>query len=158
MKKLGNPEGLKAVTDKREIATHNALVDALKRLKKGEPTVVKKSVLITPASVAREAGVDRSVLYGRHRDILEKIQQTKVERKAALGGRTHQRNTKEAEVRIHELKKTVDILQKEKSDIATALANWHRKNTHLQADLERVTNERDDLRQQLAKIRPLRAV
>jgi|GEM_PF-5279682 len=158
MKKHGNPEALKAGADKREIATHNALVEAYKRLERGEPTVVKKATPITPSSVAREAGVDRSALYINHRDILEKIQQTKIERKAGLVGRRRRRHVKEAEVRIDELRGIVEILQKEKADIATALSSSHYKNVQLQNDLERITKERDDLKQQLAKIRPLRSI
>ncbi|HUI46108.1 MAG TPA: hypothetical protein VL122_09035 [Nitrospirota bacterium] len=155
MKKSGNPEGSRVVTDKRKIATHNALVEAYNRLERGKPTVVKKGTLITPSSVAREADVDRNVLYRRHRDILLKIQQTMIERKDGPGGRTHKRNMKEAEVRIKELREAVDILQKEKADMATTLASLHHKHTMLQEDLERITKERNDLRQQLTKIRPL---
>lgn len=158
MKTHGNPEGLKAGADKREIATHNALVEAYKRLERGEPTVVKKGTPITSSSVAREANVDRSVLYGKHRDILEKIQQTKIERKDGLGSRRRRRHLNEAEVRIDELREVIDILQKEKADIATALASSYLKNTQIQDDLERVVKERDSLKQQLKKIRPLRVV
>lgn len=158
MKRRGNPEGLRAVPDKREIATHNALVEAYKRIERGEPTVIKKGAPITSASVAREAGVNRTVLYINHRDILEKIQQIKIERKAGVGGHRHRRHVRDAEVRIEELRGVIDILQKEKSDIATALAISHLKNIQLQNDLERVVKEMGYLKQQLAKIRPLRVV
>jgi hypothetical protein len=158
VKKHGNPEALKAGADKREIATHNALVEAYNRLERGEPTVVKKGTLITPSSVAREAGVDRGVLYGKHRDILDKIQQTKIERKAGLVGPKRKRHVKDVEARLDELRGIVDILQKEKRDIATALASSHLKSVRLQNDLDRVVKERDYLKQQLTKVRPLHSV
>lgn len=158
MKRRGNPEGLKEGADKRAIATHNALVDAYSRLTRGEPIIVKKSAIITPSSVAREAGVDRGVLYGHHRDILEKIHQAKIERKEGFGFHTRRRNKKEAAVRNEELNGIVEILQKEKADLATALQNSRFTIFQLQENFERVTRERDDLKQQLIKIRPLHMV
>jgi chromosome segregation ATPase len=158
MKRRGNPEGLRAGADKREITTHNALVDAYKRLERGEPTVVNRKSPITASNVAKEAGVDRSALYINHRDILEKIQQTKIERKAGLEGRRRRGHVKDAEARIEELREMIAELQKEKADIATALASEHYQRVQLQDKLDSVTAERDDLMQRLAKVIPLRTV
>ncbi len=50
---------------------------ALMRLTEGRgrhPLHAGKSVRITPAAVAREAGMSRNPLYARHRDILEEIE------------------------------------------------------------------------------------
>jgi len=157
VKRQGNPDGLRDGADKRKIAVHNALVEAYKRLERGEPTVVKKTAPITASNVAKEAGVNRTVLYINHRDILEKIQRTKIERKAGFKGRSRTL-VKEAEVRIDELRDVITVLQKEKNDLATVTANLHHQKVQLQEDLDRVTKERDELRRQVAKVTPLRGV
>jgi hypothetical protein len=49
---------------------------ALARLVAGKgrhPTHAGKAVRVTPAAVAREAGMSRNPLYARHRDILDEI-------------------------------------------------------------------------------------
>jgi len=53
--------------------TRKKLELALHRLQRGTPRKVKKGVKITPASVALEAGVERSTLYRYHEPVLDQI-------------------------------------------------------------------------------------
>jgi chromosome segregation ATPase len=53
--------------------TREKLELALRRLANGNPRVVKKGTKITAASVASEAGVERSTLYRFHAPVLDEI-------------------------------------------------------------------------------------
>lgn len=69
----GNPKALKAHKEASMRETRQGLELALARLRNGNPRCVKRGAPITVASVAEEAGVDRSTLYRYHEPILTEI-------------------------------------------------------------------------------------
>lgn len=72
-KVAGNPEALKRHKDDLQRQTRQALEQALERLRNGKPQRVKHGTSITAATVAKEAGVDRSTLYRNHEPVLTDI-------------------------------------------------------------------------------------
>ncbi len=69
----GNAEALKAYRHDSLVKTRMELEKALSRLLNGETRIVGKGKKVTPASVAKEAGVNRSTLYRYHEPILTEI-------------------------------------------------------------------------------------
>lgn len=69
----GNAKALRAHKDDSLAKTRLELEKALRRLANGNPRVVERGKKISPASVAKEAGVDRSTLYRYHEPVLREI-------------------------------------------------------------------------------------
>ena len=69
----GNTEALRGHKEASQAKTRQELELALARLRNGNPQKVKKGARITPAAVAKEAGVDRSTLYRFHEPVLTQI-------------------------------------------------------------------------------------
>ncbi len=155
MTNSGNPKALRKGTDQKKIASRNALIEALQRLKKNAPTSVKKGTPISPASVSKEAGVDRGTLYN-HRDILQMVKAEKYETKIPMMRRKPL--LIDAENKVAELREVIKELQDDKAKLATSVASLDSKLRYLQKDLETVKYEREELKGQLAKVRPLKAV
>lgn len=66
--------------EKRIDNTRQAYLEALDRLKKGQPThkdLVDKPIKINATTIALEAGKSRNPLYHTHKDILDMIIDTK---------------------------------------------------------------------------------
>lgn len=62
--------------------TRNAYLNALQRLKNGNPThtkLVGQSYKINAQTLALEAGKSRNPLYNTHKDILDMIEEVKIE-------------------------------------------------------------------------------
>lgn len=70
----GNPQALQAHKENSIKLTRQALNLAIQRIVGGHPDRVRIGSRLTAASVAQEAGVERSTLYRYHREILSEIQ------------------------------------------------------------------------------------
>lgn len=88
--------------------TRNAYLNALQRLKTGNPNnpnLVGKSYKINAQTIALEAGKSRNPLYNSHKDILELIEEVKKERNI--------KNDKKKENKISTLQNKIKELQEE---------------------------------------------
>lgn len=69
----GNLDALRAHKAESQKQTRLALDLAVRRIVNGNPHHVKKGTKLSPASVATEAGVERSTLYRYHETVLTEI-------------------------------------------------------------------------------------
>lgn len=69
----GNPDTLRAHKAESAKATRQELELAIRRIINGNPKKVKKGTVLSPASVAQEAGIDRTTLYRYHEPVLTEI-------------------------------------------------------------------------------------
>lgn len=69
----GNAAALRTHKAESAKATRQELELAIRRIINGNPKRVKKGTALSPASVAHEAGVDRTTLYRYHEPVLTEI-------------------------------------------------------------------------------------
>lgn len=69
----GNAAALRTHKAESAKATRQELELAIRRIVNGNPKKVKKGTALSPASVAQEAGVDRTTLYRYHEPVLTEI-------------------------------------------------------------------------------------
>lgn len=156
----GNPEALRAHKEASLRKTRQDLELALARLRNGNPRRVKQGTPITAASVAEEAGVDRSTLYRYHEPILTEIRK--------LNDATPK---KQLQAKRGELAETLAKAREYREALKEALAEmtaWARQNyalSHRVQELEELIRQRDtiimELQEQLRESRravPLRSV
>lgn len=102
--------------------TRNAYLNALQRLKTGKPqnpSLIGKSYNINAQTIALEAGKSRNPLYNTHKDILELIEEFKIEKNVKAN--------KNKEDKISNLRKKIKELEEENKKLlsinATLLFN-----------------------------------
>lgn len=137
-KVAGNPEALKRHKDDLQRQTRQALEQALERLRTGKPQRVKHGKPITAASVAEEAGVDRSTLYRNHEPVLTDIRKLNdaTPKKQLAAKRGELEGTK---AKVREYRAMVEKLQAE-------MTAWARQNYALNQrihELEGLIRQRD---------------
>lgn len=148
----GNPEALRAHKVASQRQTRQDLERALARLRNGNPRRVKKGTPITAASVAEEAGIDRSTLYRYHEPILTEIRKVnETTQKKRLQAK--QGELAESQTRTREYRKALEEVQAE-------MNAWARQNymlAHKVQELEALILERDtsiaELQSQLREAR-----
>lgn len=136
----GNPDALRAHKTASQQKTRHELELALARLRNGKPKLVKQGIPITAASVADEAGIDRSTLYRFHEPILVEIRKLtdatpKKKLQAKLG------ELAEAQAKVREYREMAEKAQAEITD-------WARQNyalTHRVQELEQLIYIRDSI-------------
>lgn len=137
-KTAGNPEALKRHKDAVQRQTRQALEQALERLRSGKPQRVEHGTPITAASVAEEAGVDRSTLYRYHEPVLTNIRKLNdATPKKQLAAKRGELDSTKAKVR--EYRAMVQELQAE-------MTAWARQNYALSQrihELEGLIRQRD---------------
>lgn len=69
----GNPDALRAHKVASLKKTRQELELAVRRIVNGNPKMIKKGTILSAASVAKEAGVERSTLYRYHEPVLTDI-------------------------------------------------------------------------------------
>lgn len=139
-KATGNPEALKGHKEASQRQTREDLQLALARLRNGNPKRVKRGTPISAASVAEEAGVDRSTLYRYHEPILTEIRKLndatpKKQLEAKRG------ELAETQAKVREYRGMVEELQAE-------MNAWARQNyalSHRVQELEDLIRQRDEL-------------
>lgn len=114
-------------------ATRHKLELAMRRLTHGNTRVVPKGTKISPASVAKEAGVDRSTLYRFHEPILAEIRNVK-DAKPKTELRESRAKTRQVVERLKEYRLLTEKAQAE----VTALA---RINYRLQARIDELESK-----------------
>ncbi len=75
-KETGNPDALRTHKAESVKKTRQELELAVRRIVNGNPRRVKKGTSLSPASVAKEADVDRSTLYRYHEPVLSEIRKS----------------------------------------------------------------------------------
>lgn len=139
-KPTGNVKALRGHKEASVRQTREALELALARLRNGNPKRVKRGTLITAASVAEEADVDRSTLYRYHEPVLVEIRRLNdASPKKKL--ETKRGELAKATAKIREYREMVEELQAE-------LVSWARQNyalSHRAQELEDLLRQRDQL-------------
>ena len=103
--------------------TRQAYLDALERLKKGNPThkdLVGKEIKINATTIALESGKSRNPLYNTHKDILDMINDVVVEDKKE---EKRVKDSSEIEILKQKIKDLEDQNKKLMSVNATLLFN-----------------------------------
>lgn len=137
---------LAAQQRKQERQTRRNLWLALSRLVKGNPRVVPKGTKISAASVAKEAGVDRTTLYRNHEPILVEIRRTNDSGPKTLLKESRSARA-QAEAKMREYRKLVENAQEEVAALA-------RINYRLDArikELDGIISDRDTMIAELQK-------
>lgn len=123
---------LAAQQRKQEQATRRKLELALRRIVNGNPKVVGKGVKLSAASVAKEAGVDRSTLYRNHEPVLVEIR--RVNDSGPKAQLKESRSAKaQAEAKLREYRGLVEEAQEETQALA-------RINYRLETRIEELEN------------------
>lgn len=139
MSKLGgNPGALRTHKEASQRQTRKDLELALARLRNGNPRRVKKGTPITTASVAAEAGIDRSTLYRYHEPILTEIRKIN-ENSQKKRLQAKQGELAESQARTREYREAL-------KDALTEINAWARQNyllSHKVQELEAMILERD---------------
>lgn len=140
----GNTEALRGHKEASQAKTREELELALARLRNGNPRKVKPGTRITPASVAQEAGVDRSTLYRFHEPVLTQIR--KLNEKAPKQQLEAKRTElAETQARARDYRELLEEAQDE-------LKAWARQNyalSHRVQELEELLRIRDEVIAQL---------
>jgi chromosome segregation ATPase len=116
--------------------TRAALLEAIARLRRGNPQRVDRGTRITVSSVAREAGVHRTMLHNHHADIVTQIrglkndgtEQQPCPQYSALA---------EARRQHKALRATIKQLQEDKEQLAQHNYALRRENEGLKSQLTR---------------------
>lgn len=157
---LGNSGALKAHKEESQRQTRRELDLALGRLRNGNPRRVKQGAAISVASVAEEAGVERSTLYRFHEPILTEIRK--------LNGASSKRQLKEKRGELAVAQNNAREYRALLEEARTEMVAWARQNyvlAHRVQELEKQIQQRDvtiaDLQtriQHSKKLVPFRAV
>lgn len=135
---VGNANALKAHKRASQRQTRKNLELALARLRNGNPRRVKKGTLITVASVAEEAGIERSTLYRYHEPVLTEIRKLN---STVPQKQLHVKRGELAEA-IAKLREYRDALEQARAEIIA----WARQNyalSHRLQELEANIRQRD---------------
>lgn len=136
----GNPDALRAHKTASQRQTRHELELALARLRNGNPKRTKPGAPITAASVADEAGIDRSTLYRFHEPILVEIRKlTDATPKKKLQAK--QGELADAQAKAREYREMAERAQAE-------IVDWARQNyalSHRVQELEHIIQARDSI-------------
>ncbi len=125
----------KSLSETREI-----LKEAMDRILRDEPEIVARGTRLTPASVAKEAGIERSTLYRFHQPIIDEIRQQKAEA-TATQLRVARGQSQKTEARLKEYRLLVEQAQQEVALLAKINYRLQARIDELEANL-RVRDER----------------
>jgi AcrR family transcriptional regulator len=116
--------------------TRAVLLEAIERLRSGNPQRVERGTRITVSSVAREAGVHRTTLHNHHADIVAQIHDLKNDDTGQQPGPQY---SALAETRRQHklLRAIIEQLQKDKERLAQHNYALRRENEGLKSQLTR---------------------
>ena len=134
----GNPGALRAHKVESLKKTRQELELAVRRIVNDNPRRVKKGSALSPASVAKEADVDRSTLYRYHEPVLNEIRK--------LNDATPQKKLREKHSELAESKgKTKEyrvMLEEEQANLAQMARQNYGLNVRIK-ELESMLRDRD---------------
>lgn len=138
MRERGNPSALKEHKEASQKETRKALELALSRLRNGNPRKAKRGSAITPSTVAKEAGIDRSTLYRFHEPILSEIRKfNESTQKKKLEGKQS-----ELSAALSKLREYRTLIETNEAEIKI-WANQNYSLSHRIQELENILAERD---------------
>lgn len=116
--------------------TRAALLEAIARLRSGDPQRVDRGTRITVSSVAREAGIHRTTLYNHHADIVAQIHGLLDDGGVQRPGPQHSALA-EARRQHRALRAIIEQLQEDKQRLAQHNYALRRENEELKSQLTR---------------------
>jgi uncharacterized coiled-coil protein SlyX len=120
--------------------TREKLELALRRLVNGNPQVVKQGTKISPASVSKEAGIDRVTLYRFHEPVLTEIRKiNNAEPKTLL-----KESKSELALSIDKLKEYRSLVEEAQDEVAALARINYRLDARI-AELEELIRVRDEV-------------
>ena len=138
MRERGNSSALKEHKEASQKETRKALELALSRLRNGNPRKAKRGSVITPSTVAEEAGIDRSTLYRFHEPILSEIRKlNESSQKKRLEGKQSELSSA-----LSKLREYRTLIETKESEIKI-WANQNYSLSHRIQELENMLAERD---------------
>ena len=131
-----NATALRERKRKSHEETRAALLEAIARLRSGNPQRVDRDTRITVSSVAREAGVHRTTLHNHHADIVAQIHGLKDDG-AEQEPRPQHATLAEARRQHKALRAIIEQLQEDKERLAQHNYALRRENEELTSQLTR---------------------
>tara|TARA_R110001583_G_C5661865_1_gene409732 strand:+ start:5133 stop:5594 length:462 start_codon:yes stop_codon:yes gene_type:complete len=121
-----------------EERNHNAIVDALTRIRNGKPQHIRlrPGVRVSVTDLAKEAGVSRGALYGNHKALLDRLE--KLNDKRSGGVTSRRKQAEEKEIKKAEL---VQQLTEDKQKLARENYNLNRQVRVLEEKIEGLTTQ-----------------
>lgn len=137
---VGNVEALRSHKAESLKKTRHELELAVRRIVNGNPHRVEKGTPLTPASVAKEANVERSTLYRYHEPVLTDIRR--------INDATPQQKLREKHSELAGVKAKAkeyrDLLEDEQANLAQMARQNYALNMRIK-ELEGVVRDRDVL-------------